>query len=65
MRCTSKEGGTEAVYLSDGYINLAVLPARRRPEGLHHFGFDVDSIKETAGTGMEAGARRGARECAA
>jgi len=40
--------GTEAIYLSDGYINLAILPARGRPEGIHHFGFEVESMEEAA-----------------
>lgn len=51
--------GGEAIYLSDGSINLAILPARGRPEGLHHFGFEVDSVEKTAETAMMAGAKRG------
>jgi catechol 2,3-dioxygenase-like lactoylglutathione lyase family enzyme len=36
-----------AIYLSDGYINLALLVPRSAatPKGLHHFGFQVDSIE--------------------
>ena len=43
----------EGVYLTDGYINLAILPSAARmvgPEGrlgFDHFGFKVDDIKAT------------------
>ena len=38
-----------AIYLSDGYINIALLMRRSdsTPKGIHHFGFQVDSIEET------------------
>jgi catechol 2,3-dioxygenase-like lactoylglutathione lyase family enzyme len=38
-----------AIYLSDGYINIALLLPRGDStlKGLHHFGFQVDSIEET------------------
>jgi len=38
-----REGG--AVYLTNGYFNLAILPndAQNSPNGLYHFGFHVDS----------------------
>jgi catechol 2,3-dioxygenase-like lactoylglutathione lyase family enzyme len=38
-----------AIYLSDGYINVALLKPRSTstPKGLHHFGFQVDSIEAT------------------
>lgn len=38
-----KEGG--AVYLTDGYFNLAILPNhdQQSPNGLYHFGFEVES----------------------
>lgn len=37
------EGG--AVYLTDGYFNLAILPnhEQQSPNGLYHFGFEVES----------------------
>ena len=55
-------------YLSDGYINLAILKARDEgtPEsprdaagyaGIHHFGFMVDDVDETCRKLDEAGAR--------
>lgn len=34
--------GDATVYLSDGYINLAILPARGAQQGIDHFGFEVD-----------------------
>jgi catechol 2,3-dioxygenase-like lactoylglutathione lyase family enzyme len=38
-----------AIYLSDGYINVALLVPRSdaTPKGLHHFGFEVDSVEAT------------------
>jgi len=38
-----QEGG--AIYLTDGYINLAILPnhEQQSPNGLYHFGFEVES----------------------
>ncbi len=45
------------LYLSDGYINLAILPARPgAPEGINHFGFEVDDIEETAKLAEASGA---------
>lgn len=43
--------GERVVYLSDGIVNLALLPplSRENPEegaGLNHFGFAVESIEE-------------------
>jgi hypothetical protein len=34
----------EAIYLSDGYFNLTLIPNRAegKPSGLNHIGFDVD-----------------------
>ena len=58
----SSEGNqdSEAIYLSDGYLNLAILPARgERPEGIDHFGFQVDSKEETAATALQMGATQG------
>ena len=51
---------SEAIYLSDGHINLAILPAGEgRPEGLDHFGFQVDNNVETANLALRAGAMKG------
>jgi catechol 2,3-dioxygenase-like lactoylglutathione lyase family enzyme len=49
----------EAIYLSDGYINLALLPARGRREGIYHFGMEVDDMKGAVETALAAGATRG------
>lgn len=36
------------VYLTDGYFNLAILPNdhQQSPNGLYHFGFQVDDADE-------------------
>ena len=49
----------KAVYLSDGYINLAILPAREGREGIDHFGFQVEDPEEVARVGKETGAQTG------
>ena len=43
----SGENG-EAIYVSDGHINLALLPARNRREGIFHFGIQVEDVKGAA-----------------
>lgn len=53
---------TKAIYLSDGYINLAILPARERPEGIHHFGFEVDNLQKAAETAVSNGAKQGPKD---
>jgi catechol 2,3-dioxygenase-like lactoylglutathione lyase family enzyme len=36
-----------AIYLSDGYINVALLKPRGAVKpGLHHFGFEVENVKQ-------------------
>lgn len=58
-----KDGERIAVYLTDGRINLALLPAAPNgAEGLHHFGFHVDSVDATAEDAVAAGARHGRSE---
>ncbi len=51
----------KAVFVSDGYINLALLPASANDgkEGIYHFGFQVDDVEEIARRGKEAGAQTG------
>lgn len=45
--------GRNGVYLSDGYINLAILKCRPEKEGgggkigIEHFGFQVEDVEET------------------
>jgi catechol 2,3-dioxygenase-like lactoylglutathione lyase family enzyme len=50
--------GQWAIYLTDGYINLALLPVERpdRPLGVDHFGFAVDDVDEGLKTAVAAGA---------
>ena len=53
MEITRRAGplGQGPVFLTDGYLNLAILPHSARGEiavGLNHFGFEVDSIDEIA-----------------
>ncbi len=57
-RGTEKEG-RQAIYLSDGYINLALLPARGRREGIEHFGFEVENIEESGRVAKAQGAKQG------
>jgi hypothetical protein len=42
-----RDDGNRAIYLTDGYINLAILPARGGREGIDHFGFQVDEMEHT------------------
>ena len=50
--------GQWAIYLTDGYINLALLPVERpdRPLGVDHFGFAVDDVEAGLQTALAAGA---------
>jgi len=52
----------EAIYLSDGHINLALLPARNRREGIYHFGIQVEDVKGAVETALAAGATGGKAE---
>ncbi len=56
MRDVDRGEGGGAIYVSDGYINLALIPARGRPEGIFHFGFEVDNLEQTAETAVAGGA---------
>ncbi|HEY5350642.1 MAG TPA: VOC family protein [Candidatus Lustribacter sp.] len=47
--------GQWAIYLTDGYINLALLPVER-PLGVDHFGFAVDDVDAGLETALAAGA---------
>ncbi len=57
----SATGGTTAIFLSDGYINLAVLPvhANGGKEGIAHFGFQVDDVQATGRAAKDAGSSTG------
>jgi catechol 2,3-dioxygenase-like lactoylglutathione lyase family enzyme len=52
----------EAIYVSDGHINLALLPARNRREGIYHFGIEVEDVKGAVDTALAAGATGGKAE---
>ncbi len=44
---------TGTIYLSDGFVDVALISTPRHPWGVHHFGFQVESVKaieETAQT---------------
>ncbi len=52
------DGVGPAIYLSDGYLNLAIIQKRGNyKEGLYHFGFEVENIEELQA--CVQGARRG------
>ncbi len=59
------EGEGTATYLTDGHINLAIIPIgpERNIEGNHlkaginHFGFEVDSVEALVPVCKEFGAR--------
>ena len=52
--------GRYAYYLSDGHINLAILPARDESrQGLNHFGFQIDDMDKYAEAAKRAGASAG------
>jgi catechol 2,3-dioxygenase-like lactoylglutathione lyase family enzyme len=52
----------EAIYLSDGHINLALLPARNRREGIYHFGIEVEDVRGAVETALAAGGKGGTGE---
>ena len=41
-------GKRRGIFLSDGYINLAILPGDEKREGIHHFGFQCDVVPGVA-----------------
>jgi catechol 2,3-dioxygenase-like lactoylglutathione lyase family enzyme len=46
----------KAVYLTDGYVTLAVLrPRAGLPNGIDHFGFQVDNMEEVGRAAAAAG----------
>ena len=51
-------GGEKAVYVTDGYLNLALLPLRLEGSGtacLDHFGFKIDDTGEISDRLVAAG----------
>jgi len=55
-----RDDGNRAIYLTDGYINMAVLPARGGREGIVHFGFQVEDMDGTLKSAQASGAKTGA-----
>jgi len=52
-------GGRAAYYLTDGNINLAILPGGpNSKEGINHFGFHIDEMEKTADVALAAGATK-------
>jgi len=52
-----RDDGKRAIYLTDGYINMAILPARGgEREGINHFGFQVEDMESTLKTATAQGA---------
>ncbi len=45
-----------AIYLSDGHLNLAILPAAGRQKGLFHFGIAVDDVDAGVAAALAGGA---------
>ena len=51
------EGKGPAIYLTDGYINLALIQKRpHNKQGIYHFGFVVDEIEPLVPLCKELGA---------
>ena len=48
-RVTGSRPPTGAVFLTDGHINLAILPNRGegKPSGLNHIGFQIEDAEDT------------------
>ena len=57
MNEVRRQGDGTAIYISDGYINLALITARGRPEGIFHFGFEVEDLEKTAAVAVSGGAK--------
>jgi len=60
FRHISATNGRLAIYLTDGEINLAVIPGAGRATGIDHFGFQVDDVEATSAAALAAGAMQGA-----
>jgi catechol 2,3-dioxygenase-like lactoylglutathione lyase family enzyme len=64
-RLTLKAGvpGSKAVYMTDGYITLALLEnkAEGKPSGMNHFGWHVDDHDEITRRLTKAGAKTPAK----
>ena len=57
------DGDGTATYLTDGYLNLAIIPDRnRQKEGIDHIGFEVESVDDLGPICEEAGASSGIKK---
>jgi predicted enzyme related to lactoylglutathione lyase len=57
FRQPAGNSGKYAYYLSDGHINLAILPTGPNgKEGLNHIGFEIDDIEQCTTAALDAGA---------
>lgn len=57
---TDEAAGRYTIYVSDGHINLAIFapnPIINRPEGIYHFGIQVDDVEKAYHAALEAGAK--------
>lgn len=53
-----QETSNPAIHLSDGNIDLAILPADKDfPEGLNHIGFHVEDVEKTTAQALTVGAQ--------
>lgn len=53
------DGVGPATYLTDGYLNLAIIPERHQAnEGINHLGFEVESVDALRPVCQEGGPPR-------
>ena len=50
MKILHRTENSKAVFMTDGYLTLALLPnnAEGKPNGLNHFGFEIEDQEATA-----------------
>lgn len=50
MKILHRPPNSKAVFVTDGYITMALLPntAEGKPTGLNHFGFEIEDQEEIA-----------------
>jgi catechol 2,3-dioxygenase-like lactoylglutathione lyase family enzyme len=41
-----ERGGNGTIYLSDGFVDIALISSAKHKWGINHFGFQVESVKE-------------------
>ena len=55
-----RDYGKRSIYLTDGYINMSVLPSSGGSEGIDNFCFQVEDMEGTLKTAEASGAQGGA-----